>query len=154
MCISSDFSNITDTLCHSVPTCISLLWLEWFQGHLKRWRSLFHYHCGFVQLRLLVWKDIIVSADKTSWRVMPEFQSIILSRHLAFSNMSHNASVSAWSSSDLALFLQKARKWTHKHLEAARVKISENVTMEDLLGQEYIPLDGDPGMGHPWSILI
>lgn len=89
---------------------------------------------------------------------MPEFQGIILSSftspshyraNTAFSNMSHNASVSASSSSDLALLLQKARKWTHKHLEAARVKISENVTMEDLLGQEYIPHDGDPGMGHP-----
>ena len=91
-------------------------------------------------------------------RLMPEIQGINFSSftspshycaNTAFSNMFHNASMSASSSSDLTLLLQKPRKWTHKHLEAARVKICENVTMEELLGQGYIPLDGDPGMGHP-----
>lgn len=50
------------------------------------------------------------------------------------------------SSGDLALLLQKPRKWTLKHLEVARVKTSENITAEELMGQEYVPLDGDPGM--------
>lgn len=64
----------------------------------------------------------------------------------------YNSSILPGSSSgDLALLLQKPRKWTHRHLEVAIVKINENTTAEELMGQEYVPLDGDPGMKNPMA---
>lgn len=63
------------------------------------------------------------------------------------SRVSYNSSILRGSSSgDLALLLQKPRKWTNKHLEVARVKTIGNITAEGLMGQEYVPLDGDPGI--------
>lgn len=49
------------------------------------------------------------------------------------------------STSDIAYLMQKPKKWTFKHLDAARAKVINNVTAEELFGQDYVPVDGDPG---------
>ncbi|OJJ33331.1 hypothetical protein ASPWEDRAFT_174740 [Aspergillus wentii DTO 134E9] len=63
---------------------------------------------------------------------------------MASSILNNHSESKVSSPGDLPLLLQKPRKWTYKHLEVARVKLSENVTTEELLGQDYVPVDGDP----------
>jgi hypothetical protein len=43
------------------------------------------------------------------------------------------------------ILLQKPNRWSETHLQVARVKVTENVSIEELLGSEYVPIGGDQG---------
>lgn len=45
------------------------------------------------------------------------------------------------------LLLQKPNRWTARHLEVARVRVIQDVSAAELLGDFY-PEDGDPGERH------
>lgn len=49
-------------------------------------------------------------------------------------------------SQDTSILLQPPRKWTNAHLGVARVKATKDVIAEHMLGHQYVPEDGDPGM--------
>lgn len=49
------------------------------------------------------------------------------------------------SSAPITILLQKAKLWNETYLRVARIKVIEDVTIEDLLGPEYVPVDGDRG---------
>ena len=49
-------------------------------------------------------------------------------------------------SADALSLLQSIRKWTHKHLEAARLNATKVVPISDIIPAEFIPEDGDSGM--------
>lgn len=42
--------------------------------------------------------------------------------------------------------LQKPRKWTATHLNVARVRATDGVATEQILGSKYTPADGDKGI--------
>lgn len=50
--------------------------------------------------------------------------------------------------------MQNPRKWTPKHVDAAKTKVIENARAEDLFGLDLIPSDGDPGMIHAFFIWL
>jgi len=48
------------------------------------------------------------------------------------------------SSLDSSILLQRAKNWTARHLDVAKVKVIDNVSAEEMLGAEYVPSDGVP----------
>lgn len=47
---------------------------------------------------------------------------------------------------DASILLQKPRKWTATHLNVARVRATDRVTIEQILGSKYTPEDGGKGI--------
>lgn len=44
------------------------------------------------------------------------------------------------------MLLQPPQKWTNSHLDVARVNATKDVAAEHMLGHQYVPVDGNPGM--------
>ena len=63
-------------------------------------------------------------------------------------------STSIQTSPRIKLLMQNPRKWTPKHVDAAKTKVIENARAEDLFGLDLIPSDGDPGMIHAFFIWL